>query len=316
MRVKRKDEKKAKSSRREANGSLQSTLVLQRKRAITDLVASLAAQGGTAAASLEERLQPVLQEGEEMPDVRLLFRLLERLAEHAGDDLDEADSDRFVRAMRLKVLQEETRQAKAELHGEVVQVRKALVDLYGSAHVRFRFGLAERTPRGTADLADEARRLVARLEDSELLVPEPLITGLKPDPEGWVRALKPGAERLERLLKELVRRRVGASDGVLEQRRALQSFDETYLLVARTAEALLRLGGEKELARRLRPKTPGGVGAPPARRQQRRPAIVGMAMSWWCALIASFRQLRGWVAGSINSLTFRLARGLRKAPKV
>ncbi len=303
-----KDEKKA---------SLHSSMVVDRKRSLTDLVASLAAQGDTAAASLEGRLQAVLEAGEEMPDVRLLFRLLERMAHRAGDDLDDADGDRFVRSMRLKVLQEEARKTKAELHGEVVKVRKALVDLYGSAHVRFRFGLAERTPRGTADLSDEARRLVERLADPELVLPEPLITGLSPDPEGWVKCLKPKGERLERLIQEIARRCVGASDGVLAQRRALADCDETYLLVARTAEALLRLGGEKELARRLRPK---------AKRKPRRPAMVRMAVGWWCALVAVYHRMRGAVVNSVErarnwtnlrkTAVSRLARGFPKTRNV
>ncbi len=75
MKRKKKDWKKA---------SLQSTLVLQSLRAVRDLVAALAAQGDTAAASLEACLAPVLAEGEEMPDLRLLVRLLERLAARAG----------------------------------------------------------------------------------------------------------------------------------------------------------------------------------------------------------------------------------------
>ncbi len=303
QRVKKKDEKK---------GSLQSTLVIHRKRAVTELVASLAALGDTAAASLEARLTAVLEDGEEMPDLRHLFQLLERLAQRAGDDLEEADGDRFVRAMRLKVLQEEARQTKAELHDEVVKVRKTLVELYGSAHVRFRFGLAERTPRGTADLADEARRLAVRLDDPDLALPEPLLD-LTPDPEGWVRSLKSPMVRLDRLVGELERRRIGASDGVLEQQRAMAACDETYLLVARTAEALFRLGGEKELARRLRPK---------ARRKRKRPAIVRIVTSWWFLVVAAYQQVRGIVAGRVEAARkwaesreaaiFRLARGFPK----
>ncbi len=305
MKRKKKDRKKA---------SLQSTLVLRSQRAVRDLVAALAAQGDTAAASLEACLAPVLEEGEEMPDLRLLFRLLERLAAHAGDRLDQADGDRFVRAMRLKVLQEEARQTRTELHGEVVKVRKALVDLYGSKPVRRQFGLAERTPRGTADLADEARRLAVRLADPELVLPAPRASGLKPDPEGWVRSLAPPMLRLDRLVGELERRRVGAGDGVLEQRRALQTCGETYLLVARAAEALLRLGGEKELARRLRSKV---------RRQHKRPVVVATAGGWWRSGAVLLHRLHGLVVGgavavrgwaeSRNPRLFRLARGSSKA---
>ncbi len=279
-----------------------------------DLAASLAAQGDTAAASLEGRLATVLEDGEEMPDVRLLLRLLERLVARAGRDLDEADGDRYVRSMRLKALQEETRKTRAELHGEVVRVRKALVDLYGSARVRLRFGLGERTPRGTADLAEEGRRLAAFLADEELALPAP-VAGLEPDPRSWARSLAPPAARLDRLLKELERRRVGAGDGVLELRRALTTSGETYLSVARAAEALFQLGGEKELARRLRPK---------AKRGRQRAGVVRTMAPWWYLAVAVYRRLIGMIARGVEAAKhradskktrgLRLSRGLKKPP--
>ncbi len=294
--------------------SLQSTQVIDRRRAARDLAASLAAQGDTAAASLERRLATVLEEGEEMPDVRLLLRLLERLVTRAGEELEEADGDRYVRAMRLKAVQEETRETRGELHGEVVRVRKALVDLYGSARVRRRFGLGERTPRGIADLAEEGRRLAAFLADEELALPASP-AGLESDPRGWARSLAPPAARLDRLLKELERRRVGAGDGVLELRRTLDACAETYLLVARTAEALFRLGGEQELARRLRPKV---------KRSRRRAGTVRAAASWWRAAVAVFRRLRGMIVRGVEAAknradlaktrAFPLSRGSKKPP--
>ena len=297
--------------------SLHSTMVIRRKKAVLDLAASLQVLGATCANSLEERLRPVLAEGEDMPDVRHLLRLLERLVRRTGDELDEADGDRFVRGMRLRVLREQTRKTKAELHGEMVKVRKALVDLYGSSVVRFQFGLAERTPRGTADLADEAWRLAARLDDPELVLPEPLAPGLVPDVEGWVESLKPLVSHLDQLLKELERRRVGAGDGVIEQRRAMAACDETYLLVARTAEALFRLGGENELARRLRPKV----------ERTRKPSPIAPATTdWWAAAVAAGRRLCGFVARSAETvldwmdspkpLASRLARRSPKTPNL
>lgn len=300
--------KRVKTKKDLKKASLHSTAVVHRKRAVTDLVASLAGQGDTAAAALEERLATVLEDGEDMPDVRHLFRLLERLVQRAGDELEDADGARFVRAMRLKVVQEKARRAKTELHGEVVKVRKALVELYGSAHVRFRFGLAERTPRGTADLADEARRLAVRLADEKLVLPEPLAAGLRPEPESWIRSLKSPMKRLGRLVREIEQYRIGASDGVIEQHRALAACDETYLLVARTAEDLFRLGGEKELARRLRPK---------AKRIRKRSAPTRGVMSWWCALVAAFERLRGWAVISAERVGFQVdwreVRGFRLA---
>ena len=159
------------------------------------------------------------------------------------------------------------------------------------------------------------------------MLPEPLAPGLAPDVEGWVRRLTLPTERLDRLWTELERRRIGASDGVLEQRRAMAACDETYLLVARSAEALFRLGGEKELARRLRPK---------AKRQRKRPAAVQVAVSWWSAALAVFLQVRGFAVRCAQAMRrwadsrkaagvaseertsrhFRLARGCLKAPNV
>ncbi len=147
----------------------------------------------------------------------------------------------------------------------------------------------------TADLADEARRLAVRLADPELSLPRTPAAGLEPDPVRWAKSLRPPMRRLDRLLKERERRRLGASDGVLEQRRALQACEATYLLVARTAEALLRLAGENELARRLR----GAITWARLRRLLARGA--GRTSSW---------------AESRKALVFQLARGSLKAPNL
>jgi len=104
---------------------------------------------------------------------------------------------------------------------------------------------------------------------------------------------------------------------VLDQRRALKASDETYLRVAQTAEALFRLAGEKELARRLRPK---------ARSKRQRPAIVRAAVGWWYSLVAVFHRLRGLAVQGVETArrwadfekarVFRLARGFPNAPNV
>ena len=104
---------------------------------------------------------------------------------------------------------------------------------------------------------------------------------------------------------------------MLEQRKALEACDETYLLVARTAEALFRLGGEKELARRLRPKV---------KPRRKRPTIVQALTTKWCAMVTMFQRLRRFVTRSTETarnwielrkaLALQLARGSLKIPNV
>lgn len=113
---------------------------------------------------------------------------------------------------------------------------------------------SRRTPRGAADLAIEARRLVSRLADPGLKLAKSLLPGLGADPEGWVAELEPGLGRLEGLLHEIEVRRIAVSDGVIARRKALDASAETRRLVMGASEALFALAGEKELARRLRPR--------------------------------------------------------------
>lgn len=237
-------------------------MVIDQKRALADLGVALAAQGDGVATGLEERLAPVLAKGEEMPDLRLLLRLFERLLENAGEDLDRADAAGWRREMRLSGLRVECRRAKDELYAATVKVRKKLVYLVGSGRCRLQFGLSERTPRGAASLAIEVRRLPGRLTDPGLTLPEPpgltlpepRLGHLEASPVGLAGKLRPGLNRLEGLLRKIERQQIAIEDGVLGRRASLEASGEVRQEVTGACVALFALAGKKELARRLRPK--------------------------------------------------------------
>ncbi|MEE8524724.1 MAG: hypothetical protein V3T72_12390 [Thermoanaerobaculia bacterium] len=235
------------------NRSSHSAMVADRKSAALDLAGAFAAQGGTVAAGLEELLSAVLEEGEALPDLRFLVELLGRLVKSSAKELDEADADRWLAGMKMQALRSRCREVKEKLYRDAVDVRKALVDLYGADRCRRQFSLSERTPRGAEDLTFEVRQLVERLGHPELVLPEPRLPAVHPDPAGWADTLRPGLELLEELLGERRRRRIHTIDGVVGRRRALEAHDRTYQLAARTGEALFALSGNDELARRLRP---------------------------------------------------------------
>ena len=275
--------------------SKHSAMVIDSKNRAFDLAATLAAQGGTAAAGLADELRRVLEPGESLPDLRFLIELLERRLRLAHQELDSADEQRFFEEMRISVTRHEAATARDELYAETVKVRKELVDLCGSKRARLQFGLSERTPRGATDLAFEARRIVDRLSCPNLKLPEAELPGLALDPTALADSLRPALEDLERLLKEIAGRRVAVIDGIAECRHALESCDATYLHVARTAEAIFVLAGQDELARRLRPKerrerSPMATEIPAP--LSRVPAVTALAASavagcrsWWRALL-------------------------------
>ncbi len=251
LKIRKKTKRKRKNPKR---ASIHSTMTAGQKRALFGLAGSLAALGGRAAAGLEARLRTVLEEGEEMPDLQLLFKLFERLLGRTVRELDDTDAGGWKQAMRLRALRFECARVKKEVRASAVKIRKALVELVGSKPCRFQFGLSLRTPRGAADLAIEVRRLVSRLAHHGLKLPKSLLPALEADPEGWVAELEPGVERLERLLHQIGVQRIAVSDGVIARRKALEASAETHRLVMGASETLFALAGEKELARRLRPR--------------------------------------------------------------
>ncbi len=227
----------------------QSTAVIHCKQDGLELGAAIASLTESGAAALENRLAPVLAAGEEMPDVRLLLRLMGRLAEREVAAVDEADAARWQAGMRLLSLRDRCREAKAELRAATVQVRKILVELFGSSYTRLRFGLGARTARGAADLALEAGRIARRLVSGPAL-PEP--PGLTIAPRAWAETMRPAIDRLERMLRQVEVARIRLSDLVGERDRRLESSRATYLQVARSVETLFALAGEAELARGVR----------------------------------------------------------------
>ena len=226
----------------------QSTAVIHCKKDGLELGAAIASLTESGAAALEARLAPVLTDGEEMPDVRLLLRLMGRLAEREVAAVDEADAARWQAGMRLLSLRDRCRETKAELRAALVKVRKVLVELFGSSYTRLRFGLGARTARGAADLALEAGRILRRLVSGPAL-PEPETPGLTIAPRAWTQTLRPVIDRLERLLREVEAARIRLSDLAGERDRRLESSRATYLQVARSVETLFALAGEAELAK-------------------------------------------------------------------
>jgi len=277
------------------NRDRHSAMVAERKRDALDLAGAFAAQGGTVTAGLAELLEPLLEPGETLPDLGLLFELLGRLVKRSAAKLDQADLERWLAGMKMQELRSRCREARQELYDEAVRVRKALVELCGSARGRRQFGLGPRTPRGAEDLAFEVRRLVERLADPELRLPVPRLASRRPDPAAWAAVLLPRLELLEELLEARRRRRIRKSDGVLDRHRALAAHDRTYKLAARTGESLFALSGNGELARRLRPPV-------------RKPLCRGSAPRSWRPHFAAIRAAAAALAARLRRLVLRVAR--------
>jgi hypothetical protein len=274
----------------------QSTAVVECTKQGFELRGSVAALSDSGAAGLEARLTPVLEDGETMPDVRLLFRLMGRLAERQLEAVHEADREHWQAGLCLLTLQHRCRDAKDELYAAAVRVRKILVELFGSATTRLRFGLGKRTPRGTADLMLEAGGIEHHLRNGKVPLPQPSTPGLRISPLAWAKLLRPGVELVERLLREVEAARIRVSDLAGERDRRLASFRSTYPEVARSVEALFVLAGRPDLAKSVRSSARWRRRLAEARRQRRREAVAKVARASLQAPVKALGRLRSAVA--------------------
>ena len=247
--------KKTKRRKNPKRASIHSTMTADQKRALYDLAGSLSAQGDRVAAGLEARLRTVLEEGEEMPDLRLLLKLFERLLGRSAQDLDDTDADGWKQAMRLRALRFECRR------GEERGPRRGGQDPQGPGRARRLEALplpvrpVAPHPAGRRRPGDRgaAAGLAARPSRSQA-------SGVAPArPRGRPRGLGRGARRRpssasKGCSSEIEVQRIAVSDGVIARRKALDASAETCRLVMGASQALFALAGEKELARRLRPR--------------------------------------------------------------
>lgn len=172
------------------------------------------------------RYEAGLRDGETLPDPGLALELAGRAVQTAIDQLDEAD--RVYRDhvnARRSLVEAIHHVARAEIYPELKDVRQEIDLRYGREGGRQVHGIKGPTLRKPNRLHPQVSRTVRWLESGEL--PKPKRPGPPGEREDWLARLKPGTDKLGRLLRDLV------DSEVLEQ--ALRR-DRDYLLDAFDAE--------------------------------------------------------------------------------
>lgn len=242
-----------------------SKMVTDRRRSARFVEVAALTHAEEAAAALAPLLEAELAEGETLPDLALLQRLLGRAlatqsaAMVAADELHNAelDDDFAPRSRRDEVT--------AELYRRLVGIRGAAAELYGAERSAALLGVDGATAQQPDALRRQAERLMARLRDPAFELPPPLLPGVAVDPASWVEILEPAATAVGEVLRELDRETREAETSFKNKTAAMAAYDRVFLSVARLLEALYRSAGEELLADRVRPsgRRPGETAEPP-----------------------------------------------------
>jgi hypothetical protein len=179
-------------------------MIRDRRKSAASVISSVDAHLETVVVPLEANFARFLEEGEELPDLRTLFRILQRMLAAAIRDLVDAASRHLNELDNDVSLRHERDELIAYLRTKVGNLRKSLEGLYGKGSARFLAGIEGRVEQEPVALLSQVKRILDRFGDPDLEL-EPAAFGSQVTPAGIVADFQPEYTRLKNLSLELTR---------------------------------------------------------------------------------------------------------------
>ena len=223
-----------------------------RKKSSEFVESAVSTQGAGIGASLADRLSPSLQEGEEMPDIPLFFSLIGR---RMGDfrtamvDTAEAHANELANDDEYRKMRDE---AVAGLTTDYVAIRTTFYQTFGP-ELTLAIGFESNVAREPAAIELQVDRLMTNLSDPGLELPEPRFDGVTLAPEALVEVFRPNLDTLKTARAALDQEVRKSALTLLAKNQAVEIYDREFLVLSRCLEAAFVLGGEPNLAKRVRP---------------------------------------------------------------
>jgi len=224
--------------------------IVDRRRVAKAIIATARAHADEVGERLRENLAPVLQEGETLPDMVHLQRLLARYLEMrigtiiAADEqhLNELDDDREPRRQRDA--------AAAELYDTLIAIRNALSAAFGQEQASEIVGISGPTPRDPLTLHQEATRALERL--SGPTPPSSRIQGLQLDFASLRGQLQPALDNLVQAVQRVDLEARESESTIRSKDLALDAFDAALGGIGRILIGCNELAGLPEFGNRIR----------------------------------------------------------------
>ncbi|MEM9487612.1 MAG: hypothetical protein AAGC55_00640, partial [Myxococcota bacterium] len=201
---------------------------------------------------LNEALSPHLQDGESMPDMALLIRLVGRWLDHHCHQLvaagethrDELADDKEPRRQRDEAFD---------------AVRSALVDLRDSIHAIYGrdalgvFAIAEPISSDPAVVISKAQEVITALRSESVILPEPKRRGMILDRSSFASEIALQLPNLWSAMEAVARETREAESTLAAKREAMAAYDQVFERSANLLEAAFAAAGLKDQADRVRP---------------------------------------------------------------
>lgn len=235
-----------------------SRMVVLRERSARLVTHSARTHANEVAGILTRQLEPHLEPGEQMPDIKLLLTLLARYLDGSMAELNAAEAEHKTETREDAEAREMREEANDSLYGAVSGLRSGAELVFGPPANKD-LGFSGSTPRDPTTLLEFARRVAPRIDKLKGL--KPVRGGITLDIGDLKAQLAEGIARLDRALKD-VARESRETEALLTRKARLQaSHDRAFSATAGALESLFRLAGQDELASRVRPsrRRPGRI---------------------------------------------------------
>jgi hypothetical protein len=227
-----------------------SKLVTDRQKSAQAVIAAARTHGPRITDTVASTLAPFVKKGEKQPDIGMVLELSARALDQAIDaaveadvahETELADDDGFRKARDEKV---------AALYEAIGELKEVAVGLLGRGVTKV-LRLDGTTSRDAVVLARYAGEVATALESAKL--PKPRVRGAKFHADEWAEKLRADAKALTQAVNAVTRETREAEATLVAKNRALDAYDSTFTNVATIVSGLLRMGGDPEIAARVRP---------------------------------------------------------------
>ena len=238
--------------------------VTDRSRSTTAAADMLESYADPVQEGAQAVLSGYLQDGETVPDLGLLSKLLGRMIVQRFDALETADSANEDELADDTKPRSDRNHYSESVYRRIVAIRNSISANFGDAGLST-LGLTEPCPRTPDGRARYGRQLINKLGKSDLELPPPITPGISLDRNAVADDLEAHVGPLEAALDSVAKEANEDKGTQVAKDEAMHANDDAFSRATGLGQQVFLLCGLTKLADRIReaPSHPGRLAEPP-----------------------------------------------------
>lgn len=227
-----------------------SNMVMFRQKSSAGVLAIATTNEELLVDRLEAEGQNHLEEGEEIPDYRMVLKVNTRNLKHATDEMVSADDLHTEETKEDYALKGRKSDIADPLYEDIVDFRGLVTSTFGNS-VATTLRFKGRTPTDPVGLSRFTSEVLTALKNNPL--PAPKRRGITIDQNLWINDLQNMKDKLDKHTRDTATEKRETELAMIKKNKAIAEYDRVFMYVAGTLSSWFKFIGERELAERVRP---------------------------------------------------------------